>query len=91
MERQWADASDSESASRVGCRPMSDYKEMIVAQIEADLLDDVIPRPCWDCGGKGKVRFVNGGSWGNEAGWMKCPTCKGEKCLVGSVVEGEPS
>lgn len=32
---------------------------------------------CWDCGGKGQVRFVNGGVHGNEAGWMECPTCEG--------------
>lgn len=56
-----------------------DDKARIVASIEAGELDDVLSKPCWDCEGKGKVRFVNGGPWGNEAGWMRCPTCKGKK------------
>lgn len=46
----------------------------------ADLVYEGIPtmliEPCADCGGSGQVHFVNGGAWGNEAGWMKCPSCK---------------
>jgi DnaJ-class molecular chaperone len=63
------------------------YKAMIAKQIQDGLLDDVLPKKCWDCKGTGKVRFVNGGTWGNEAGWMRCPTCKGKRTLVVSDKE----